>query len=110
VPAPSAGVLTEILQPDGATVVAEQLIAKLDRTATPSVAAPSPTTEAKSAPAASKGASAAVSAAPSAAKLMAEQNLSSTAISGSGRDGRITKGDVLTAVATRTTKPAKSTH
>ena len=110
VPAPSAGVLTEILQPDGATVVAEQLIAKLDSTATPSVAAPSPTTEAKSAPAASKGASAAVSAAPSAAKLMAEQNLSSTAISGSGRDGRITKGDVLTAVASGATKPAKSTQ
>ena len=110
VPAPSAGVLMEILQPDGATVVAEQLIAKLDSTATPSVAAPSPTTEAKSAPAASKGASAAVSAAPSAVKLMAEQNLSSTAISGSGRDGRITKGDVLTAVASGTTKPAKSTQ
>ena len=110
VPAPSAGVLTEILQPDGATVVAEQLIAKLDSTATPSVAAPSPTTEAKSAPAASKGASTAVSAAPSAAKLMAEQNLSSTAISGSGRDGRITKGDVLTAVASGATKPAKSTQ
>ncbi len=110
VPAPSAGVLTEILQPDGATVVAEQLIAKLDSTATPSVAAPSPTTEAKSAPAASKGASAAVSAAPSAAKLMAEQNLSSTAISGSGRDGRITKGDVLTAVASGAAKPAKSTQ
>ena len=110
VPAPSAGVLTEILQPDGATVVAEQLIAKLDSTATPSVAAPSPTTEAKSAPAASKGASAAVSAAPSAAKLMAEQNLSSTAISGSGRDGRITKGDVLTAVASGATKPVKSTQ
>jgi len=110
VPAPSAGVLTEILQPDGATVVAEQLIAKLDSTATPSVAAPSPTTEAKSAPAASKGASAAVSAAPSAVKLIAEQNLSSTAISGSGRDGRITKGDVLTAVASGATKPAKSTQ
>jgi 2-oxoglutarate dehydrogenase E2 component (dihydrolipoamide succinyltransferase) len=110
VPAPSAGVLTEILQPDGATVVAEQLIAKLDSTATPSVAAPLATAEAKSAPAASKAAPAAVSAAPSAAKLMAEQNLSSTAISGSGRDGRITKGDVLTAVASGATKPAKSTQ
>ncbi len=113
VPAPSAGVLTEILQPDGATVVAEQLIAQLDSTATPSVAPPPPTTEtteAKSAPAASKAAPVAVSAAPSAAKLMAEQNVSSTAISGSGRDGRITKGDVLTAVASSGTKPAKSTQ
>ena len=110
VPAPSAGVLMEILQPDGATVVAEQLIAKLDSTATPSVAAPPATAEAKSAPPASKATPAAVSAAPSAAKLMAEQNLSSTAISGSGRDGRITKGDVLTAVASGATKPAKSTQ
>jgi 2-oxoglutarate dehydrogenase E2 component (dihydrolipoamide succinyltransferase) len=110
VPAPSAGVLTEILQPDGATVVAEQLIAKLDSTATPSVVAPLAVAEAKAAPAASKGPSAAVSAAPSAAKLMAEQNLSSTAISGSGRDGRITKGDVLTALASGATMPAKSTQ
>lgn len=110
VPAPSAGVLMEILQPDGATVVAEQLIAKLDSTATPSVAPPPSTSEAKSAPPASKAAPAAVSAAPSAAKLMAEQNLSSTAISGSGRDGRITKGDVLTAVASGATKPAKATQ
>jgi len=110
VPAPSAGVLMEILQPDGATVVAEQLIAKLDSTATPSVAAPPATADAKSAPPASKATPAAVSAAPSAAKLMAEQNLSSTAISGSGRDGRITKGDVLTAVASGATKPAKSTQ
>ena len=110
VPAPSAGVLTEILQPDGATVVAEQLIAKLDSTATPTVVAPLAAAEVKSAPAASKAAPAAVSAAPSAAKLMAEQNLSSTAMSGSGRDGRITKGDVLTAVASGATKSAKSTH
>lgn len=110
VPAPSAGVLTEILKPDGATVVAEQLIAKLDSTATPSVVAPLAVAEAKAAPAASKGPSAAVSAAPSAAKLMAEQNLSSTAISGSGRDGRITKGDVLTALASGATMPAKSTQ
>ena len=110
VPAPSAGVLTEILQPDGATVVAEQLIAKLDSTATPTVVAPLAAAEVKSAPAASKAAPAAVSAAPSAAKLMAEQNLSSTAISGSGRDGRITKGDVLTAVASGATKSAKSTQ
>ena len=110
VPAPSAGVLTEILQPDGATVVAEQLIAKLDSTATPTVVAPLAAAEVKSAPAASKGASAAVSAAPSAAKLMAEQNFSSAAISGRGRDGRITKGDVLTAVASGATKSAKSTQ
>ena len=108
VPAPAAGVLMEILQPDGATVVAEQLIAKLDSTATPTVAEPPATAEAKAAPAVTKGVPTSVSAAPSAAKLMAEQNLSAAAISGSGRDGRITKGDVLTALASGGSKPAKS--
>ena len=37
VPAPSAGVLTEILQPDGASVVAEKLIAKIISTPVPTV-------------------------------------------------------------------------
>ena len=50
-------------------------------------------------PAASSTSSAAPAAAPSAAKLMAESNLSSDQVAGSGRDGRITKGDVLNAVS-----------
>ena len=101
VPAPSAGVLTEVLVGDGGTVVAEQLIGKIDSTAVASaapVAAPkaaAPTAK----PAASSTSSAAPAAAPSAAKLMAESNLSSDQVAGSGRDGRITKGDVLNAVS-----------
>jgi len=101
VPAPSAGVLTEVLVGDGGTVVAEQLIGKIDSTAVASatpVAAPKAATPAAK-PAASSTSSAAPVAAPSAAKLMAESNLSSAQVAGSGRDGRITKGDVLDAVS-----------
>ena len=97
VPAPSAGVLTEVLVGDGGTVVAEQLIGKIDSTAVASAAPKAATPTAK--PAASSTSSAAPAAAPSAAKLMAESNLSSDQVAGSGRDGRITKGDVLNAVS-----------
>ncbi|MBT8633869.1 2-oxoglutarate dehydrogenase complex dihydrolipoyllysine-residue succinyltransferase [Polynucleobacter paneuropaeus] len=104
VPAPSAGVLTEVLVGDGGTVVAEQLIGKIDSTAVASaapVAAPkaaAPAAKPAAAPASSSS-SAASAAAPSAAKLMAESNLNAGQVAGSGRDGRITKGDVLNAVS-----------
>ncbi|QWD18907.1 dihydrolipoamide succinyltransferase [Polynucleobacter paneuropaeus] len=104
VPAPSAGVLTEVLVCDGGTVVAEQLIGKIDSTAVASaapVAAPkaaAPAAKPAAAPASSSS-SAAPAAAPSAAKLMAESNLNAGQVAGSGRDGRITKGDVLNAVS-----------
>ncbi|MBT8535244.1 2-oxoglutarate dehydrogenase complex dihydrolipoyllysine-residue succinyltransferase [Polynucleobacter paneuropaeus] len=104
VPAPSAGVLTEVLVGDGGTVVAEQLIGKIDSTAVASaapVAAPkaaAPAAKPAAAPASSSS-SAAPAAAPSAAKLMAESNLNVGQVAGSGRDGRITKGDVLNAVS-----------
>jgi len=98
VPAPSAGVLSEIMVADGGTVVADQVIAKIDSagkasvTAAPAKAA-APATQVSSSTA--KGAIAA----PSAAKLMAENNLNAAQVSGSGRDGRVTKGDVLNAVS-----------
>ncbi|MDE2203998.1 MAG: 2-oxoglutarate dehydrogenase complex dihydrolipoyllysine-residue succinyltransferase [Burkholderiaceae bacterium] len=105
VPAPSAGVLAEVLVADGATVTSEQLLAKIDTegkagAAAPAAAAPAPAAAAP-APAASAPAAAATRgvAMPSAAKLMAENNLSAGQVAGTGRDGRITKGDVLGAVA-----------
>ena len=105
VPAPSAGVLTEILVADGGTVVAEQLIAKIDSTAVaaPAPAAVTPAPAPVAAPPAAKAAPAAKStgaaAAPSAAKILAEKNISADQVAGSGRDGRITKGDALNASA-----------
>ena len=104
VPAPSAGVLSEIVVADGGTVVAEQLIAKIDSTA---VAAASPAPAKAAAPAAAPApakaaapaAKSGAAAAPSAAKILAENNISADQVSGSGRDGRITKGDALNAAA-----------
>jgi len=99
VPSPSAGVLTEIVVADGGTVVAEQLIAKIDSTAVATKSAPA----AALAPALAKVAPAAkastTAAAPSAAKILAENNLNAAQVAGSGRDGRITKGDALNAAA-----------
>ena len=104
VPAPSGGVLVELVVADGGTVVAEQLIARIDSEGTAgAVAAPA------AAPVASASASAAAAAPaggamagvpmPAAAKLMADANLAAGSVPGTGRDGRVTKGDVLGAVA-----------
>ncbi|NCZ84289.1 MAG: 2-oxoglutarate dehydrogenase complex dihydrolipoyllysine-residue succinyltransferase [Burkholderiaceae bacterium] len=101
VPAPSAGVMGEILVADGGTVVADQVIAKIDSegkaTAAAAAAALAPAKAAAPAPASSsnKGSIAA----PSAAKLMAENNLTANQVAGTGRDGRVTKGDVQNAIA-----------
>ncbi|KHK58559.1 dihydrolipoamide succinyltransferase [Ralstonia sp. A12] len=106
VPAPSAGVLADVLVADGATVTSEQLLAKIDTegkagAAAPAAAAPAAAAAAPAPAAAAPAAAAATGgvAMPSAAKLMAENNLSAGQVAGTGRDGRITKGDVLGAVA-----------
>jgi len=108
VPAPAAGVLAQLIKNDGDTVVAEELIAKID---TEGVEATSPL-EIKPVPAAkpAPGAAPAVVAAPktdaattapampAAAKLMADNRIASETVAGTGKDGRITKGDVLAAM------------
>jgi 2-oxoglutarate dehydrogenase E2 component (dihydrolipoamide succinyltransferase) len=106
VPAPSAGVITEILVADGGTVVAEQLIARIDTTATAAAAAspavaPAPIAAANAPAAASPATGGSMSgvAMPAAAKIMADNNLATGSVAGSGKDGRVTKGDVLAAVA-----------
>ena len=103
VPAPAAGVLAEIIQGDGATVVAEQLIAKIDTEATAGAVAAAPAAAAAAVAAAAVATPAAASkgdvAMPAAAKLLADNNLSVSAVTGTGKDGRVTKGDVLGAVA-----------
>jgi 2-oxoglutarate dehydrogenase E2 component (dihydrolipoamide succinyltransferase) len=98
VPAPSAGVLSEIIVADGGTVVADQVIAKIDSAGKASVTAAPAKAAAPATPVSSSTAKGAI-AAPSAAKLMAENNLNAAQVSGSGRDGRVTKGDVLNAVS-----------
>ena len=115
VPAPSAGVIVEITQGDGATVAAEQLIAKIDTAATAgatapaaaaaSAAAPAQAAAPAPAPAAATGGSKGDVAMPAAAKLLADNNLKTGDVAGTGKDGRVTKGDVLGAVASGT-RPA----
>ena len=104
VPAPAAGVLAEIVQADGATVTAEQLIARIDTEGKAGAAAPAASAAAPTAPAAAPAAAPAGSgksdvAMPAAAKLLADNHLSVSAVAGTGKDGRVTKGDVLAAVA-----------
>jgi 2-oxoglutarate dehydrogenase E2 component (dihydrolipoamide succinyltransferase) len=108
VPAPAAGVLSEMLVGDGATVLAEQLIARIDTegkvaaSGKPAAAA-APARAAAPASVPTGGAMAGV-AMPAAAKLMADNQLPAGSVAGSGRDGRVTKGDVLSAVASGAAK------
>ncbi|MEY2620494.1 MAG: hypothetical protein RIT26_314 [Pseudomonadota bacterium] len=106
VPAPSAGVLAELVVGDGGTVVSDQLIARIDTdgkaaAAPASAPAAAPAATAAAAPVASATASNAKAgvAMPAAAKLMADHQLAAGSVAGSGKDGRVTKGDVLAAVA-----------
>ena len=114
VPAPVAGVMAQIICDDGALVVAEQVIARIDTDAAAAVsplevkavasdAAAAATTPA--AAAATPGSKSGV-AMPAAAKLLADNQLSSASVAGTGKDGRITKGDVLSALAAGAAAPA----
>ena len=105
VPAPSAGVLVELVVADGGTVAAEQVIARIDTEATAGAKVSAATVVAApavagvvAAPAASSGSMAGV-AMPAAAKLMADNNMAAGSVAGTGKDGRVTKGDVLVAAA-----------
>ena len=107
-PAPQAGVIVEIVEQDGATVVSGQLIAKIDTAAKAGDAAPA--TEAAPAAAAVEAAPASNAQAgvamPAAAKLAAEKGVDVAAIQGSGRDGRVLKEDVANAKAAPAAAPA----
>ncbi|MGE5171000.1 MAG: 2-oxoglutarate dehydrogenase complex dihydrolipoyllysine-residue succinyltransferase [Rudaea sp.] len=120
-PSPGDGVLAEIKQPDGATVTSNDVIAVIDTDAkagagvTAEAAPAPPPAAAKPAAAASTPVAAAPAAAaapkpvpaqdgatapalPAARKMLAEQGVEPSAIAGTGRGGRITKGDVAAAL------------
>ena len=122
VPAPSAGVLKELLVPDGSTVLAEQVIARIDTEGKAGAVAPAQAVAAAiAAPSAAAAAAAPVASAPAvggsmagvpmpaAAKMMADKNLAPGSVPGSGRDGRVTKGDVLGAPTPAATKTIAAT-
>ncbi|HGS8438718.1 TPA: 2-oxoglutarate dehydrogenase complex dihydrolipoyllysine-residue succinyltransferase [Neisseria lactamica] len=101
VPSPQAGVLVEIVAQDGETVVADQVLARIDTAATAAAEAPV-AAPAEAASAAAPAAAQNNAAMPAAAKLAAETGVDVNALQGSGRDGRVLKEDVQNAAA----KPA----
>jgi 2-oxoglutarate dehydrogenase E2 component (dihydrolipoamide succinyltransferase) len=109
VPAPSAGVIKELKVENGATVTSGQVLAILEEGASaaaakPAAAAPEP----KAAAAAEQKVAAAAKLAPAAKRMVEEHKLDAGQISGSGRDGRISKGDVIQHMAGKEAAPAKT--
>ena len=94
-PAPADGVLTKVLKADRVAVVSGEVIATIDTDAKPAAGAapkpPAPAAPSAEAPAAVRGAPVM----PAAEKLASEQGIDTSRIQGSGRAGRVTKGDVL---------------
>jgi len=108
VPAPVDGVIKEIRQETGATVNSQQVIAIIEEGAVaaapaPAAAAPAPAAAAP-APAATKTAAAELS--PAAQRVATENKVDTSAIAGTGRDGRIIKEDVVNAGAPKAAAPA----
>jgi len=99
-PAPDSGVLVKIMKGDGGTVVGKEIIATIDteaKTATAAAPAAAPVPAPAPAPAvASRGVAPAVM--PAAQRIAADNKIDPAGLSGSGRGGRVTKGDVLDAI------------
>ncbi len=106
VPSPVAGTLSEIVAAEGETVGVDALLAQIaegDAAPAPKAEAPKAEAKAEAAPAPTKAAKD-VEDAPSAKKLMAENDL--TDVQGTGKDGRVMKEDVLNALAGKSEAPA----
>jgi 2-oxoglutarate dehydrogenase E2 component (dihydrolipoamide succinyltransferase) len=115
VPAPSAGTLAQIVKPAGSTVVSGEVIAAIDPASAPAALRAAGASAGEPAPAKAPAALAAEAAAPAAAraaampaaaKRMADAGLQPSQVAGTGRDGRITKGDVLAALQAPAGAPA----
>lgn len=114
VPAPSAGTLSEIIAADGTTVAVGALLGQITdgaagakpaaAPAKPAAAAPTPAAPA-TAPAAPKAPPADAPLAPSVRKLSAETGIDASTVPGSGKDGRVTKGDMLAAIERAASAP-----
>ncbi|MGZ5112584.1 MAG: 2-oxoglutarate dehydrogenase complex dihydrolipoyllysine-residue succinyltransferase [Usitatibacter sp.] len=103
-PAPADGVLVKIVKNDGESVASGDVIAIIDTAA--SAAAVAPAKAGAPSPAVTPAQAGAQSASPSATKIAAEKGIDTGAVPGSGRDGRVTKGDVLSAGSAPAAKAA----
>ena len=116
VPAPASGVLSEIVKGDGSLVTSGEVLARIDTdgkaaaapvaAASASASAPAAAPAAVSAPAPAASAASAGIASPAASKILADKGVSAASVAGTGRDGRITKGDALGASAAPAAAPA----
>jgi 2-oxoglutarate dehydrogenase E2 component (dihydrolipoamide succinyltransferase) len=112
VPAPSAGVLGEIAAKDGETVAVGALLGQINEgaagAAKPAAAAPAKAAAAAAAAApaaAPKAVASDAPLAPSVRKLSAESGIDAATVPGSGKDGRVTKGDMLAAIEKAASAP-----
>ena len=115
VPAPAAGMLADIAAKDGDTVAVGALLGQIKEGATPAAKAAAPATSqtqpqpAPPPPAAPKPAPAAKAAdaplAPSVRKLAVESGIDAASVAGTGRDGRVSKGDMLAAIERAAAQP-----
>ncbi|MBK3661858.1 2-oxoglutarate dehydrogenase complex dihydrolipoyllysine-residue succinyltransferase [Bradyrhizobium diazoefficiens] len=112
VPAPSAGTLSEIIAADGTTVAVGALLGQITDGAAGAKPAAAPAKPAAAAPAAAASAAAAPKVppadtplAPSVRKLSAETGIDASTVPGSGKDGRVTKGDMLAAIERAASAP-----
>ncbi|MBR0755135.1 2-oxoglutarate dehydrogenase complex dihydrolipoyllysine-residue succinyltransferase [Bradyrhizobium jicamae] len=114
VPAPSAGTLGEIIAKDGETVAVGALLGQINegaaaaKPAAAPAAAPAKAAAAAApaaAPAAPKAPPADAPLAPSVRKLSAESGVDASTVPGSGKDGRVTKGDMLAAIEKAASAP-----
>jgi 2-oxoglutarate dehydrogenase E2 component (dihydrolipoamide succinyltransferase) len=115
VPAPSAGVLGEIVAKDGETVAVGALLGQITDGAGGAKPAAAPAPAKPAAPAAAPAAAAPAAAqksapvdaplAPSVRKISAETGIDAGTVPGSGKDGRVTKGDMLAAIEKAASAP-----
>ncbi len=101
-PAPESGVITQIVKPDGSTVGSGEIIAVIDTEAKVGTAAAQVAVVAPVAVAAPVSVSKGDVAMPAAAKMLADNNMTASQVQGTGKDGRVTIGDVIGSLA----KPA----
>jgi 2-oxoglutarate dehydrogenase E2 component (dihydrolipoamide succinyltransferase) len=115
VPSPSSGILFEILVGDGGTVVANQVLARIDTegkavgSEESAVGSQQSGVGSQESTVGNRQSAVTGIVMPAAAKLMAETGLTASQVEGTGREGRITKGDVLAAVASGTEPASPAT-
>jgi 2-oxoglutarate dehydrogenase E2 component (dihydrolipoamide succinyltransferase) len=113
VPAPSAGTLGDIVAKDGETVAVGALLGQINDGAVGAAAKPAAAPAKAAAPTAAPAAPAPTAKvppadaplAPSVRKLSAESGIDAATVPGSGKDGRVTKGDMLAAIEKAASAP-----